>query len=663
MLVLRHIVCASLMAGLLCAAPAASPQSTTSAAVSVPRYVSFTGELKNQEGKPAGGNVDVTFLLYEEESGGEPLWTENQRVMLDASGHFAVTLGANTTGGLPMEFFAAKKARWLAMEPEGLPMPDRVLLLSVPYAFKAADAETLGGLPASAFLRTTAAPRDGRIAASLMTPAGGVANTPGGGGTANYVPLWTPDGNTLGNSEIYQSGGNIGIGTTTPKAALHIYSANPTASGSLYQRWSYAGVINWFLYAPATSSSSLTFGSFGSVLNQVLTMTAGGLVGVGTTTPAAKLEVNGTGKFDGLVTFAPGQTFPGALTQGTGDGRYASLTGNNTFTGTQTIKNSVGIGISPLYPLHVNGVIRSEYGLSLGSNAGLTVDSPGVGGGRFTVDGTGHVGINNWAPQSALDVTGNIHATGALNAAGANFTGNVTFASGQTFPGLALLAGNNTWTGIQTINSKVGIGIAPAYPLHVNGAMRSETGLSLGGNATLAVDAPFVSGGHLLVDGAGNVGINNAHPAAALDVKGNIQTSGSLTIGSDPAMSSAPRMYLTSYLPGPLTNAGGDSYPISMVVSKPIRITRFMIGGVNPCSAQDAQYAWIWVTNLTLGTSSAATLTIGGSGSGGMNDSGPISYDVETGWTITVDVSTPNCGTFSGASPGNLAVTVEYVML
>jgi hypothetical protein len=41
-----------------------------------------------------------------------------------------------------------------------------------------------------------------------------------------------------------------------------------------------------------------------------------GNVGVGTQSPAAKLDVNGTGKFHGLVTFAGGQTFPGTATLG-----------------------------------------------------------------------------------------------------------------------------------------------------------------------------------------------------------------------------------------------------------------------------------------------------------------------------------------------------------
>ncbi len=44
----------------------------------------------------------------------------------------------------------------------------------------------------------------------------------GGSGSVNYIAKWTPDGNTLGNSVIYDNGVNVGIGTTSPNGKLNI---------------------------------------------------------------------------------------------------------------------------------------------------------------------------------------------------------------------------------------------------------------------------------------------------------------------------------------------------------------------------------------------------------------------------------------------------------
>jgi hypothetical protein len=42
-----------------------------------------------------------------------------------------------------------------------------------------------------------------------------------GSGTTNYIPLWT--GSTaLGNSKLYQTGGQVGVGTTKPGSALDV---------------------------------------------------------------------------------------------------------------------------------------------------------------------------------------------------------------------------------------------------------------------------------------------------------------------------------------------------------------------------------------------------------------------------------------------------------
>ncbi len=41
-----------------------------------------------------------------------------------------------------------------------------------------------------------------------------------GSGTLNFVPKWNPNGTTLSNSQIFDDGTNVGIGTTTPGAGL-----------------------------------------------------------------------------------------------------------------------------------------------------------------------------------------------------------------------------------------------------------------------------------------------------------------------------------------------------------------------------------------------------------------------------------------------------------
>jgi hypothetical protein len=42
-----------------------------------------------------------------------------------------------------------------------------------------------------------------------------------GSGTTNYIPIWTSS-SALGNSKLYQTGGHVGIGTTTPAYTLDV---------------------------------------------------------------------------------------------------------------------------------------------------------------------------------------------------------------------------------------------------------------------------------------------------------------------------------------------------------------------------------------------------------------------------------------------------------
>ena len=118
----------------------------------VPRLMRFSGVAKEAAGTPQSGVTDLTFSLYREEEGGEALWFETQTVVTDAQGRYSVLLGAMHPDGLPMDLFTSGEARWLGVSVGRLPEQARVLLVAVPYALKAADADTLGGKPATAFV-------------------------------------------------------------------------------------------------------------------------------------------------------------------------------------------------------------------------------------------------------------------------------------------------------------------------------------------------------------------------------------------------------------------------------------------------------------------------------------------------------------------------------
>src|SRR5215467_2892060 len=174
---------------LLCSglsAQQAAVSSSTSAAAVVPRLVNFSGKAIDQ-GKTVTGIAGITFAIYREEAGGSPLWLETQNVQADVKGNYTAQLGATTAEGLPQELFTSGEARWLGVRINGGEEQPRVLLLSVPYALKAADAQTLGGLPASAFL-LAAAPvtaGDGQSPALPSTPT--IAPAVSGSGTTEFV--------------------------------------------------------------------------------------------------------------------------------------------------------------------------------------------------------------------------------------------------------------------------------------------------------------------------------------------------------------------------------------------------------------------------------------------------------------------------------------------
>ncbi|MDZ7346509.1 MAG: tail fiber domain-containing protein, partial [candidate division KSB1 bacterium] len=115
----------------------------------------------------------------------------------------------------------------------------------------------------------------------------------GGSGTANYLAKFTGTA-TLGNSAIYETGGKIGIGTTSPQELLHLYGSY----AGIRMDASTAGVENWLIRS-ASNPNGLLFTNVTD--NQVRMMINNdGNVGIGTTIPAQKLDVAGTVQMTGL---------------------------------------------------------------------------------------------------------------------------------------------------------------------------------------------------------------------------------------------------------------------------------------------------------------------------------------------------------------------------
>lgn len=221
--------------------PAKSEETATAMqpeAVAGARLIRFNGRAFDASGQPMAGVAGVTFAIYAEQTGGAALWQETQNLATDTSGRFSALLGARSSTGVPVDLFADGAPRWLAVLPHapGVGEQPRVLLVSVPYALQAANAEQLGGLPASAFVRAnTAAALSESCASAAATPDYtariSFPSLAANGAVAGYVPMFADSVGDLQNSGFFQSSnGFVGIGTTTPAFNLNIISqADPAA--------------------------------------------------------------------------------------------------------------------------------------------------------------------------------------------------------------------------------------------------------------------------------------------------------------------------------------------------------------------------------------------------------------------------------------------------
>lgn len=316
----------------------AQQQAGSSQSLIVPRLVNFSGKTADGPEKVISGIVGITFAIYKDQYRGSPLWLESQNVQADAKGNYTAQLGATKPEGLPLDLFTSGEARWLGVTVNGGQEQSRVLLLSVPYALKAADAETVGGLPASAFVLaarptdsagiTSAAAESQTSVPSFVVPPPATSSVTTSGGTINALPLWTTSTN-IQSSAITQTGSGssarVGIDITAPASTLDVNGGETVRGNLSLPATGTATTTSGKNSQPTTLTASVFNSSTGSAVSQNFrwqaeptknnTSSAGGtlnlLFGAGSNTPAETgLKIASNGQ----ITFANGQTFSGAGT-------------------------------------------------------------------------------------------------------------------------------------------------------------------------------------------------------------------------------------------------------------------------------------------------------------------------------------------------------------
>lgn len=513
------------------AAATATTQPATSTplvAAQVPRLVKFTGAVQNPNQADAGSGVTardsasvptdvvgITFSLYSQQTGGVPLWSEVQNVHVDSAGHYTVKLGASKPDRLPVEVFTSAEAQWLGIRQEGQAEQPRIMLMSVPYALKAADAETFGGKPPSAYMSAPTS-RAGSTGAGT-TPATNGKQSPqptvGGTGTANYIAMWTSASN-LGSSALYEGSNHyLGIGTTAPNYPLNI--DEDTLHPALYVLQS--GATGTGVMGNASSRTGKNIGVWGTTRST----TGTGVFGQATSTTGENIGVSGTSAsnegtgVDGTATATTGTTWGvhGESASAEGNGVIGEAT-STTGTASGVVGNSAspdGVGVSANASSEtgntygVYGTAESPSGVGVGGTAnaatGFAVGVYGVSG---STSGVGVVGkATSETGASAFGVKGVTDSdagVGVYGVADTDTGNNIGVQGTAESPDSGAVAGYNTGTTgsafgvVASTASMAGIGmysvaVEPSVtttderPVGIWGTTNVSGGIGIGGTA------------------------------------------------------------------------------------------------------------------------------------------------------------------------------------
>ncbi len=428
-------------------------------------------------------------------------------------------------------------------------------------------------------------------------------------GVSNSGDVWHQVQRNDANTSVYNlllqpSGGNVGIGTSSPSnySGYTTLSINNASSGGLIDLQN-NGTSALRISADSSTQVSI-YGAtavpmiFATNSSERMRITSSGAVGIGTSSPSGKFEIDASGSFNWGF---PSTAVAKIGTKGTGGSLLISTPSLNS-------SYESGFAVDGTYTSGKSVINLSSFGVYSGgpysSDIAFRTTSQTTMSEKMRITSEGNVGIGTSSPSGKLDVIGNLYTSGEFRI-GASYAA--------------------TGTGLIKSNS----GVLSLF------TWGDSTNIQIGGSDVIF--KPEAGSERMRLTSAGNLGVGVSAPG----YKTQIESSSSVVfLSKNTSSTSFNRSYFYNNSDvGIQIQAYGSAYPF---------------GTTWPGGANSADITCNAVNGLAIGTSTASAFVLGTNSAERMRiDS---SGNILVGQTSPIYSATNRANLTIGKSAGSIIV-------